>query len=236
MLIFEVGISLFFFQMIRRGKDWARITYLIMIIFIFETSIPQIIKIIKLYHFFGILTILQFFLQFVAILLLFRRQAADWFKEIRDEKSLLQNPTNRPYTVNIAIAMLCFPVIFEIINGISTMILPVILDVVIAVFLFIMIWRRKKWARAILYGLVIFLIGKHIFKLPQLLNTDMIASLQMITLYVIQLFATFLLFTKPVENWLTQNNIDKPSAEPLPQNACKANLDQPITPSPGTEL
>lgn len=209
-LFIDVGLFLFLFSMIGKGKDWARITCLILFIFIFESSVQAISKVLSVNTFFGLLILAQFILQFIAQILLFRQPAAKWFKQIRLETNLPQDPTNRPYEVNISLVLLSLPLVYEIIGYSATMILPVIADVVIDLFLFIMIWRRKKWARSALFGMSAYLIGKHIAAIPHLLKTDLGLGLQVITLYAIQLTAMLLLSSKPVDKWFKEKQIEQP--------------------------
>ena len=82
-IMFFVFIMMWFFiYMIGKGKNWARITFLVL----FILGIP--ISVLPMYHslitkpFSGILGIAQAIMQIVALVLLFQKSSSDWYKQM----------------------------------------------------------------------------------------------------------------------------------------------------------
>jgi hypothetical protein len=79
-MIFSLLISAFFVFMIGKGKNWARIVYLVLfVIAIPITGISQITSFL-INPLSGILGIGQIVLQIIALVFLFQKQSSDWFK------------------------------------------------------------------------------------------------------------------------------------------------------------
>jgi hypothetical protein len=78
--IFIFGIIIFFIYMIGKGKNWARIIFLIFFILGTPLSILPLINSLSVNFFSGSLGLIQVILQLVAFVLLFQNPSSIWFK------------------------------------------------------------------------------------------------------------------------------------------------------------
>ncbi|MFP4402973.1 MAG: hypothetical protein ACOC3X_00320 [Nanoarchaeota archaeon] len=83
-VIFTAFISLaiisFFIYMIGKGKNWARIIFLVLFIIGIPFSILPLVQSLMANPISGIIAIGQTILQIVALVLLFQKSSSDWFK------------------------------------------------------------------------------------------------------------------------------------------------------------
>ena len=77
---FTLAILAFFIFMIGKGKNWARITFLVLFIIGIPFAVLPLFQSLLTNPFSGILGIGQTILQIVAIVFLFQKPASDWFK------------------------------------------------------------------------------------------------------------------------------------------------------------
>ena len=77
--VFVLGIMLWLVYMIAKGRNWARITFLVLFLVGLPWSIPALLSSFSAYPFSAILGISQILLQVVALVLLFGAEARHWF-------------------------------------------------------------------------------------------------------------------------------------------------------------
>ena len=78
--LFTIAILSFLIYMIGKGRNWARITFLVLFIAGALIIIPQLIILLMTNTFIGILTLIHSILQLIALVLLFEKTSSDWFK------------------------------------------------------------------------------------------------------------------------------------------------------------
>ena len=80
-LAFCFAVSALFVYKISRGRNWARITYLILILFGTLKALPNLIPTIEHAPFYGTLNIAVVASQLVAMTMLFTSSSNGWFKQ-----------------------------------------------------------------------------------------------------------------------------------------------------------
>jgi heme A synthase len=78
-----VGVMLFFIYKIGKGRNWARVTFLIMFFLGVPFSVGPLIDFLAANPLYGVLGITQAVIQFVAIALLCQKSSADWFRYMK---------------------------------------------------------------------------------------------------------------------------------------------------------
>jgi FtsH-binding integral membrane protein len=81
--IFTLAILAFFIYMIGKGRNWARITFLVLFITGIPFSILPMIQSFAVSPISGILGIGQTTLQIIALVFLFQKPSSDWFKSMK---------------------------------------------------------------------------------------------------------------------------------------------------------
>jgi hypothetical protein len=79
--LFTFGLLLFLTLRISSGRNWARITFLVLFLAGIPLSTPNLSNELKRSPFAAIISIVQIILQIVAFFLLFKRASAVWFKK-----------------------------------------------------------------------------------------------------------------------------------------------------------
>lgn len=95
-MLFILALKWLLFNIISKGKDWARITYLA-IFFLF--GVPSITTIIRSFTndpMPNIISIGQFVLQAIALVLLFQRTSSAWFYAVEHSKTKDAQPGIQP--------------------------------------------------------------------------------------------------------------------------------------------
>jgi len=73
LLIFKIG----------KGRNWARVTFLILFVIGIPLSVPVLLLTFSKNPFFGIINIIQILLQLAAMVLLFQKRSSDWYKNMK---------------------------------------------------------------------------------------------------------------------------------------------------------
>ena len=81
LLIVFLGICFFFLSKIATGKNWARITFLVLLVIGLPLAIPGYIGELRTNLVHGSLSIIVAILQLIGICLLFTRNSNRWFKK-----------------------------------------------------------------------------------------------------------------------------------------------------------
>ena len=81
--LFVLGITGFFIFMIGKGKNWARITLLVLFIVGIPFAVPQLFQSLAANPISGLLGIAQTAVQAVALAFLFLKPSSDWFRQMR---------------------------------------------------------------------------------------------------------------------------------------------------------
>ncbi len=89
-MFFVFGIMLFFIYMIGKGKNWARITFLVLFIIGVPLSILPMIQSLSHYPVSGVLGLLQVAMQAIALVLLFQSGSSAWFTAMKNLKDAHQ--------------------------------------------------------------------------------------------------------------------------------------------------
>jgi len=74
------AVMVFFIVMIGRGKNWARITFLVLFLLGLVPAILPLIRSFNLSPISGVLGFAQIVLQGLALVFLFQRQSSEWFR------------------------------------------------------------------------------------------------------------------------------------------------------------
>ena len=74
------GIILFFTRQIWRGKNWARITLLVLCLLGILPSIPNLLQAFSANVIDGLIQSVQWILEIVALIFLFRKESSAWFR------------------------------------------------------------------------------------------------------------------------------------------------------------
>ena len=74
------GVIWFFIFMIARGRNWARITFLVLFVGGLPIAVLQLWQSLTAYPIFGLLDFSQTVIQIVALVLLFQKASSAWFK------------------------------------------------------------------------------------------------------------------------------------------------------------
>ena len=80
---FVLGIMWFFIFMIGKGRNWARITFLVLFIIGTPFSVLPLMQSLAANPISGLLGIVQIIIQIVAIVFLFQKPSSDWFRGIK---------------------------------------------------------------------------------------------------------------------------------------------------------
>jgi len=74
------AVMVFFIVMIGRGRNWARITFLVLFLLGLIPSVLPIIRSFNLRPISGVLGLAQIILQALALVFLFQRESSEWFR------------------------------------------------------------------------------------------------------------------------------------------------------------
>lgn len=80
------GTMWFFIHMIGKGRNWARITFLVMFIIGTPLSVQPLLQSLSANPISGLLGIAQTGLQLLALTFLFQKRSSDWFREMKSLK------------------------------------------------------------------------------------------------------------------------------------------------------
>ena len=72
--------------MIGKGRNWARITYLILFIIGLRVSVVPLWAVLGANPIPGLLVIAQLVIQIIALVFLFQKPSSDWFREMKAKK------------------------------------------------------------------------------------------------------------------------------------------------------
>ena len=78
-----IGIMYLFVFQIGKGRNWARITFLVLTILGLPFSVHSLTQTFTANPVSGLLEIGQIVMQIIALVFLFQRPASDWFREIK---------------------------------------------------------------------------------------------------------------------------------------------------------
>jgi hypothetical protein len=81
--VFVLGITCLFIYKIGRGRNWARITFLVLFIIGLPFSILPLLKSLAANPVSGLLGIAQIAIQLIALVFLFQKTSSYWFKEMK---------------------------------------------------------------------------------------------------------------------------------------------------------
>jgi hypothetical protein len=81
-----LGILWFFIHKIWKGRDWARITFLVLYIIGIPFAVFTLLQPLMDRPFYGVLGIGQAVLQLVALVFLFQKSSSEWFKQMKVPK------------------------------------------------------------------------------------------------------------------------------------------------------
>ena len=84
-VIFSLALMTFFSYMILLGKNWARITYLVLFLLGAVLSIPVLIYYFTFSPIIGFISLTQTGLQIYALILLYRKESKDWYLKQKTE-------------------------------------------------------------------------------------------------------------------------------------------------------
>jgi FtsH-binding integral membrane protein len=84
---FALGIMWFFIFMIGKGRNWARITFLVLFVTGIPLSVLPLMQSVAANPISGLLGIVLTIFQMVALVFLFQKQSSDWFREMKANKS-----------------------------------------------------------------------------------------------------------------------------------------------------
>ncbi len=77
--LFAFAFLVFFIYMIDKGKNWARITFLVLFVLGLFFAVPTLIKSLEFNFFSGFLGVCQAGIQIIALFLLFQKPSSRWF-------------------------------------------------------------------------------------------------------------------------------------------------------------
>lgn len=83
-----LGLTWFFIHMISRGKNWARITYLVLFAIGLPFAILPLLHSLAVNPVSGLLGIAQTVMQAVAMVFLFQQASSDWFRYKKSSRAL----------------------------------------------------------------------------------------------------------------------------------------------------
>ena len=86
-----LGIMWFFIYMIGKGRNWARIIFLVLFIIGIPFSILPLLQSMAANPISGLLGIGQTVIQIIALVFLFQKPSSIWFKEMKAQKRLAQS-------------------------------------------------------------------------------------------------------------------------------------------------
>ena len=78
----------FFIHMIGKGKNWARITYLVLFIIGMPFWVLELPQSLAANPIVGLLGIGETVIQVVALVILFQKPSSDWFREMKDARQV----------------------------------------------------------------------------------------------------------------------------------------------------
>jgi hypothetical protein len=83
------GFTIFLIIMMNRGKNWARITYLVLFVLCFVSTTLSLVRSFSASSLYSLLGIVQMVLQIIALFFLFHRESSEWFstKPTRNESA-----------------------------------------------------------------------------------------------------------------------------------------------------
>ncbi|HMO52540.1 MAG TPA: hypothetical protein PKE26_15065 [Kiritimatiellia bacterium] len=84
--LFVLGIMWLFIHMIGKGRNWARITFLVLFIIGIPFSILPLLNSLSANPISGLLGLGQTVLQLVALVFLFQRASSEWFRAMKSQK------------------------------------------------------------------------------------------------------------------------------------------------------
>jgi len=90
---FVLGIMWFFIYMIGKGRNWARITFLVLFIIGIPFAILPLLQSLAANPISGLLGIGQTVIQVIALVFLFQKPSSAWFKEMKAQRLLAQQGT-----------------------------------------------------------------------------------------------------------------------------------------------
>lgn len=83
---FVLGIMWLFIYMIGKGRNWARITFLVLFIVGIPLFVPPLLQSLAVNPISGLLGIGQTVIQVIALVFLFQKPSSDWFREVKSNK------------------------------------------------------------------------------------------------------------------------------------------------------
>jgi|GEM_PF-1322058 FtsH-binding integral membrane protein len=82
-ILFSYAFLFFFIYKIRKGRNWARITFFILFVLGLPFSIFTLPNSFTISLINGVLTIIGIILQIIALVFLFQKPSSDWFKSMK---------------------------------------------------------------------------------------------------------------------------------------------------------
>lgn len=83
---FVLGIMWLFIYLIGKGRNWARITFLVLFIIGIPFSVLPLLQSLAANPISGLLGIGQTVIQIIALVFLFQKPSSDWFREMKAKK------------------------------------------------------------------------------------------------------------------------------------------------------
>lgn len=84
------GTMWLFIYLIGRGRNWARITFLVLFIIGIPLSVRPLLQTLAASPISGLLGIAQTTIQVVALVFLFQNPSSEWFRAMKEKKQLAQ--------------------------------------------------------------------------------------------------------------------------------------------------
>jgi hypothetical protein len=85
--LFVLGVLWLLIHMIGKGRNWARITFLVLFIIGLPFSVLPLLQSLAVNLFSGLLGVAQMVIQVVALVFLFQKPSSDWFRMMKAKKS-----------------------------------------------------------------------------------------------------------------------------------------------------
>ncbi|MDD2904527.1 MAG: hypothetical protein PHU44_19020 [Syntrophales bacterium] len=85
-LVFSLAFTLFIFFMILKGRNWARMLYMILFISGAPFAFPAIIVAFQKTPVLAVIRLLQLFMQMMAVVLLLQKTTRNWFARLKLQK------------------------------------------------------------------------------------------------------------------------------------------------------
>jgi hypothetical protein len=224
LMVFTFAILIFFITKISAGKNWARISFLIVVLIGITFYTPFIFQLFTTNVITAILTTVQNLMQLIAMIFLYQKPSNTWYvprktkrqrkKRIVETTSVENNSPTKPTQVKIAINLLYASLVVGVVIavlGFTNLELGLIfiqlftLGIVFGalIFFIIMISAGKNWARILFLIMLLLGILPFIFVVINDLETttSVFVPILRIVQTMMQVGAMVFLFQEPSNAW-----------------------------------